>query len=176
MTELIEDWENDDFPPSRTRLKKEDHARQRLGERLVGLSAEQLGRIDLSAELREAVSVAARTTAHTARRRHIKHVGTLLRQIDIGPIEAVLESYDRGDHEKAYEFKKIEAWRDRLREGEMTLVDEIIAACPEAERQRLGQLARNARKEAEENKGAKASKALFRYLREVSQSGKAGSS
>ncbi len=168
MADFVEDREEGDLPPSRTQLKKADHARQKLGERLVGLSAEQLDRMGLPAELRAAVSVAGRTTAFTARRRHVKHIGTVLRGMELGPIEEALARIDRGDHEQALAFKKIENWRDRLRDGEMALVDEILAACPGAERQRLGQLARNAKKEFEGGQAGKASKALFRYLKEVS--------
>jgi len=44
----------------------------------------------------------------------------------------------------------------------MTLINEILAAFPNAQRQQLAQLARNAKKEFEGNKGMKSSKALFR--------------
>jgi ribosome-associated protein len=168
VTKFIEDQEAADAPVSRTQLKKEDHARQKLGERLVALSAEQLDRIDLPDELRDAVSIARKTTANVARRRHVKHVGTVLRWIDTAPIKKALKIFDHGDYEQAYAFKKLEAWRDRLREGDMVLINEILSACPGAERQRLAQLARNAKKEFSAGKGEKASRALFRYLKEVS--------
>jgi len=168
MAVFDEDYEAEDLPPSKSQLKREDHERQKLGERLVGLSAEQIGRMGLPAELREAVSVAAKTTAFTARRRHVKHVGTLLRRIDTASIEKALEVIDRGDYAQALAFKKMEAWRDRLREGDTSAIDEILSACPGAERQRLAQLARNAKKELEAGSAVKASRALFRYLKEVS--------
>jgi ribosome-associated protein len=168
MAEFNEGQGTEESCVSRTRLKKEDHARQKLGERLVGLSAEQLDRIDLPDELRVAVAVARKTTANVARRRHVKHVGSVLRRIDTESVEKALEMIDRGDYEKAYAFRKIENWRDRFREGDTALIEEVLSACPAADRQRLSQLARNARKEFEGGKGTKASKALFRYLDEVS--------
>jgi ribosome-associated protein len=158
-----------DVPISRTRKKKEDHARQKLGERLVGLSEEQLERLDLPNELREAVSLARKTTQHGARHRQVKYVGALLRQVDTAPIEKTLDDIARGDYEKAYAFKKIESWRDQLREENPAVVEEILLACPLAQRQQLTQLARNAKKEFEGKKGVKASRALFRYLKEVSE-------
>lgn len=171
MTEFNGDQEPAEFPASRTQRKKEDHARQKLGERLVTLPAEQLDRMGLPEELRQAVSAAAQTTANVARRRHVKHVGTVLRRIDTAPIESALAGIDRGDDEQALAFKKVEAWRDRLRGGDTALIDEILSACPEAERQRLTQLARNARRELEAGKGGKASRALLRYLKAVSEAG-----
>ena len=170
MTLLNEDKEPADAPISRTRQKKEDHALQILGERLVNLSVNQLERIGLPGEILEEILLAARTNAHGARRRQIKHIGALLRKIDTAPIETALEVIAMGDYEQKAAFKKIENWRDRLKEGNWELINNILADCPLAERQQLVQLARNAKKEFEGNKGTKASKALFRYLKEVSKS------
>jgi ribosome-associated protein len=65
-------------------------------------------------------------------------------------------------------FKKIENWRDELRQGDFEIIEEILTDCPVAERQRLTQLARNAYHENNNNKGAKSSRMLFRYLKRVS--------
>jgi len=70
--------------------------------------------------------------------------------------------------EKILAFKKIEKWRDELKEGNRVLIEEILDNCPDAERQRLTQLARNARNEYEAGKGVKSSKILFRYLNQIS--------
>ncbi|MBN2244791.1 MAG: DUF615 domain-containing protein [Candidatus Aminicenantes bacterium] len=156
-----------EIPLSRTRQKKEDHARQMMGERLVELPATQLERICLPVQIREEVLLATKTTAHGARRRQIKYIGSLLRDIDTTSIENALEAIARGDYEQKEAFKRIENWRDRLKEGDMGLIDDILTECPMAERQKLMQLARNARKEFEANKGIKGSRALFRYLKEV---------
>jgi ribosome-associated protein len=47
------------------------------------------------------------------------------------------------------------------------MIEEILDQCPDADRQRLTQLVRNARKDAGTAKATKASRALFRYLREI---------
>jgi ribosome-associated protein len=167
MTLSTEDKEPDALPTSRTRQKKEDHALQALGERLVGLSNNQLERMSLPDEIFKEVILAGKTTAHGARRRLIKHIGALLRNIDTTSIEDALEVIAMGDYELKAEFKKLENWRDRLKEGDMELISDILSECPLAERQQLTQLARNAKKEFEGNKGTKASKALFRYLKEI---------
>ncbi len=154
-------------PPSRTQRKKADHARKALGEALVALSPEQETGIDLPSELRAAVSLARKTRAHGARRRQIQYIGTLLRQIDIDPIRKALENIQRGDLVKARAFKRIEAWRDALRDGNDAIMEEILAACPAADRQQLRQLVRNARRETREGKGPGASRKLFKYLQKV---------
>lgn len=153
-----------DESKSRTQKKKEDRRLQRLGESLAALSPDQLDRIEMPETLREAVRFARRIKSRGARRRQFQYIGVLMREIDSGPIEAGLETLAQGDQLRNYAFKTIQDWRDRLAAGEMDLVEEILARCPDIERQRLTQLARNAKKEAEAEKGVKSSRMLFRYL------------
>jgi ribosome-associated protein len=157
----------DDEFKSRTRAKHEDRALQELAEQLVGLSSAQLEHVEMPIELREAIELMRQTTAHGARNRQIKYIGGLLRRTDLTPIRDVLNKFRLGDHEKALAFKRIEAWRDGLKQGNSALIEEILACCPDAERQRLTQLVRNAKKEFEAEKGVSASRSLFRYLKEI---------
>lgn len=158
----------DALPKSRTQKKKEDRALQQLGEELLSISAEQLVAIEMPEELVEAVRLGRKTTQHGARRRQLQYIGALMRKIDAAPIRKALDNIRLGDYQKVLGYKKLERWRDALKEGDLSVVEDILAQCPEAERQRLMQLVRNARKEAEMGKTVKASRVLFRYLREVS--------
>ena len=154
---------------SRTQKKKEAHALQKLGEELLSLTLEQLNNIDLPDELHEAIMEAREMTSHGARRRQIKYVGALVRETDPQPIQDALNNIRRGDYQKVAAFKKIEKWRDDLKRGNMGLIDTILSKCPTAERQHLTQLTRNARIEHQKQAGVKASRALFRYLRQVAE-------
>lgn len=158
----------DDHPKSRTQLKKEDKALQQLGESLVALSTDQLDGIDMPEVLRGAVDLARRTRSHGARRRQLKYIGKLMREIDCGPIRNAFQNIQLGDLQKIRAFKKIENWRDELKAGNLLMIEEILSSCPEAERQRLTQLARNAHTHSETDKAVKSSRLLFRYLKEVS--------
>jgi ribosome-associated protein len=158
---------NDDRK-SRTQKKNEARALQKLGEKLVALSSEQLDNIDISYDLRNAVIVAGKTKSHGARRRQLQYIGTLMRDIDPEPIRNALENIRFGDYQKILAFKKIEKWRDELKKGNRVLIEEILNNYPDAERQRLTQLARNARNEYEAGKSVKSSKILFRYLNQIS--------
>ena len=162
------DDRSEQAPPSRTQRKKADHARKALGEALVALSPERMAAIDLPEELLTAVRLARRTRAHGARRRQIQYIGTLLRRMDTAPLKAALDNIRRGDIEQARDFRRLEAWRDALQSGDEEILEEILAACPAANRQRLRQLARNARRALENDSGPSASRKLFRYLRDVS--------
>lgn len=158
----------DERPKSRTQKKKEDRALQKLGEALLAISEEQLAAIKMPEELTEAVLLGRKTSRHGARRRQLQYIGAIMRKIDAAPIQKALDNIRMGDYQKSLGFKKLERWRDALKAGDMTVVEDILSQCPEAERQRLMQLARNARKEADIGKTVKASRMLFRYLRQVS--------
>lgn len=157
----------DNAPLSRTRRKKADRARKAIGEALVALGPVHLEAFDLPDELREAVHLARKTRSHGARRRQLQYIGTLLRQIDTAPIRQALDNLQRGDLEKARAFKRLEAWRDALQAGQFDRIEEILDHCPEGDRQQLTQLARNARREAAQEKRTGASRKLFRYLRDI---------
>jgi ribosome-associated protein len=158
----------DDDRKSRTQKKNEARALQKLGEQLVALPPDQLAGIDIADELRKAIIEAGKIKSHGARRRQLQFIGTLMRDIDPEPIQNALENIRFGDHQKLLAFKKIEKWRDELKQGNNALIEEILNNCPDAERQRLTQLARNARNEYEAKKGVKSSRLLFRYLKQIS--------
>jgi ribosome-associated protein len=154
---------------SRTQKKNEDRALQKLGEQLLGLSSEQLEDIEMPEELLEAVRAARTIKSHGAKRRQMNYIGALMRDTDHVPIRNALENIRQGNLQKSLAFKKIETWRDELKQGNKELIEEILTSCPDAERQRLTQLSRNAGKEYISGKGVKSSRLLFRYLKQISQ-------
>ncbi len=160
---------DDAHPKSRTQKKKEDRALQRLGEDLLALSTEQLAAIEMPEELTEAVALGRRTTRHGARRRQLQYIGALMRKIDVAPIRKALDSIRQGDHQKVRQFQKVEGWRDALKEGDLSVVEGILAECPQMDRQHLMQLVRNARKADNTAKATRASRQLFRYLNQIAE-------
>jgi len=161
---------NEDIEKSRTQLKKEATALQGVGERLVRLSDDQLNRMNLPQSLREAIALVRGMKSHGARRRQLQYIGTLMRTVDIEPIETALLEIEQGAYRQAQAFHRIESWRDRLVAGEDQLMDKILQAYPLADRQRLGQLVRSARKKNSDIAGPKSARNLFRYLRSLTDS------
>ena len=76
--------------PSKTRLKRQMHELQRLGERLAALAPAQLAQIELPEALREQIELTRRITAREALRRQLQYVGRLMRQADADAIRAAL--------------------------------------------------------------------------------------
>ena len=157
---------------SRTKIKKEMEGLQKIGESLVDLPQDLLERIGLPLELQEAVLFAQTLKKRGARHRQMQYIGTLMRKIDAEPVKKAVEDLKKGLKKEARKFHQLEEWRDGMVDGNDDLAEDILNRFPIADRQRLFQIVRNARKEKREGKKSKASRALFQYLRELAREGK----
>ncbi|MEM5787927.1 MAG: DUF615 domain-containing protein, partial [Syntrophobacteraceae bacterium] len=75
----------------------------------------------------------------------------------------------RGQVHDMESFKEVERWRDELAAGNDAIMDEILGRFQGADRQKLHQLVLNARKEQEIDKPPRATRALFRFLKALSE-------
>jgi ribosome-associated protein len=159
--------EQDDLEqrPSKTQRKKAMHELQSLGERLVGLNAEQLARVELPELLREAVQEAARIKGHEARRRQMQYIGRLMREVDPEPIRETLSAWEGRSRAHAAHEHDIGRWRDRLLEDAEAFA-EFARLFPRADLQHLRTLVRQALAEREAGRPPKSYRELFRALRD----------
>jgi ribosome-associated protein len=155
---------------SKTQKKKEAHSLQKLGEKLLKLSSNQLSEIGIPEEVLDALNLARTIKSREALRRQIQLIGSLMRKIDTAPIQQAIDRFEQGNYKKALEFQETEQWRDELIAGNNELLEEILENNNNADRQQLSKLVRNARKEIDNSKPPKSSRALFRYLREIRSS------
>ena len=87
---------------------------QQLGERLLGLSDDELASITLDETLRKAVRDAKSMKSHGALRRQKQLIGKLMRRVDPEPIRAALARLSADDLRAKQLFSRAERWRDRL--------------------------------------------------------------
>lgn len=158
-----------DESPSRSQLKREAEALQDLGLALVELPPNKYNRIDMPDNLREAINLARRITAHGGKRRQLQYIGKLMRSLDAEPIRAQLEAFQQQDRRSAQQFHQLEQLRDQLIEVGDTAIGDILERYPHADRQHLRQLIRQAQQERDKNKPPAAARSLFKYLRELSE-------
>ena len=152
---------------SKSQLKREMLALQNLGEALVKLPTNNLNKIPLPDELRNAIDHARSITSHGALRRQLQYIGKLMRHVDATPIQQALDAIQRVGQRNTAQFHHVERWRDRLIAEGPGAIDELLAQYPNAERQRLRQLLLNVQRERQRNQPPKAARSLFRYLREI---------
>lgn len=81
--------------PSKSEMKREYLARQKLGEELIPLQESELRAMDLDEDLLEAVLEAKRLKKHGALRRQKQYIGKLMGRVDPEPIRAALERLRR---------------------------------------------------------------------------------
>ena len=167
MTEDIHKPEYDG--PSKSQLKRDSQALQNMGGLLVDMPEGKLQKFDLPDNLREAIYEARRLKSREAKRRHLQYIGKIMRTIDTDIIQHTLDKMDHQSQTYRQHFSQLEGWRDRLITGGMPVIEEFIQQHPEADRQQLRNLQRQANRELEKKKPPAAARKLFAYLRELSE-------
>lgn len=151
---------------SKTEMKRDMEALQKLGEELVNLTPNALAKIPLDDDMHAAVKDAQRFK-NEARRRQLQYIGKQMRYIDLDPIQAALDKLNNKHSQTTVELKKLEQKRDKLITNGDSMINAILVDHPDADRQRLRQLVRQANKEKEQEKPAKAYREIFKYLKEL---------
>lgn len=160
--------DQDDLIKSKSQLKREMHALQDLGKRMMDLGDDQLAILPISERLRLALVESRRIRQHEARRRHLQYVGKILRQEDDPEaIRRNVEAFDTGSEEHTRRHHLAERWRDQMmQEGNDSAITDFIAQCEVTDTQHLRNLVRNARRDIASGRNTGHSRKLFRYLRE----------
>jgi len=153
--------------PSKSQLKREMHALQALGETLIAMNPAERARFPLSDDMLRAIDETARIRSHEGRRRHMQYVGKLIRKEDLTAIQGVFDAIEQEKEQRDHAFHRLEKWRDRMVDEGDDAVDLFMGDYPNADRQALRQLVRNARKEREQGKPPTSSRKLFKHLRET---------
>jgi ribosome-associated protein len=152
--------------PSKTERKRAVEALQALGERLVGLNAEQLATVPMPEDLRAAVLEAQRIRSREGRRRQLQYIGRLMREADPEPIRARLAAWDGQSREATAAHHRVERWRLRLLDDDDALT-EFAREHPRADLQRLRACVREARKERRAGGEPRHFRELFRLIRDA---------
>ncbi|MDC0611288.1 ribosome-associated protein [Vibrio sp.] len=151
---------------SKTEMKNDMTALQKLGEELVALKPAVLEKFPLPDDLYTAIKDAQRFNKE-ARRRQLQYIGKLMRNIDPEPIQAALDKLRNKHSQATAALHKLEALRDRIVEEGDTAVEDALELYPEADRQRLRQLSRQAAKEKQGSKPPKAAREIFQILKDL---------
>lgn len=153
---------------SRSEMKRDMLALQKLGEDIVKLSKGQLATIPLKDDvLAEAIHTARRIKHKEGLRRQMQYIGKLLRKIDTEEITAAFQKLQDGRMDESRKFQQLEQLRDKLIAEGPSAVELVIAKHPDADRQHLRQLVLQANRELKNNKPPAGARKLFQYLREL---------
>ncbi len=154
--------------PNKTQLKREMKALHDLGKELVELPRSKIDQVTLSERMLDAVML-AKKLKKAALQRQLRFISGIIKEEDTDTIRLQLERIRLPQQQANEAFHQVEDWRDRLVAGDNELINELVDKFAQADRQHLRQLVRNASKEAQQNKPPKASRVLFKYLKELQE-------
>ena len=155
--------------PSKSQLKRDMTALQKLGAELVAEARDRVKRVPMPEDVREAILECQLIKDHEGRRRQLQYVGKKMRTLnedELAAIQRTLDSWRGLSKADTNAMHALERKRDKLLTDEKTLT-ELLVANPELDAQQLRALIRNARKEQAENKPPKAYRELFQILKQI---------
>ena len=170
-----EDYEYDDegnivyyaVRPNKTQIKKEIAVLLALGEEIASLPSTQISALALPEKLENAIREIIKMPHKAARKRQLKFIAQQFYKMD--NLEPILEKVAKFKNKSSHAVREhhiVENWRDRLLgEHHDEALTDLLNEKPNADRQHLRQLVRNAQKEIAANKPQKSPKLLYRYVK-----------
>ena len=155
--------------PSKSQLKREMTALQKLGEDLVAEPRDRVKRVPMPEDVRDAILECQQIKDHEGRRRQMQYVGKKMRSLDedeIAAIQRTLDSWKGLSKADTAAMHALEKKRDKLLANDAALT-ELLGQHPQLDAQQLRTLIRNARKEQAENKPPKAYREIFQLLKQL---------
>lgn len=158
----------EDGRPSKTLLKQQSHALQKLGLQLAELGAETLAAIALPETLREAIDTYRRTRSHEGRRRQLQYVGKLMRGADEAALREAVAAATLGSARETLRLHETERWRAELVADDAALT-RWLSEHPDTDAQQLRSLVRAARRDSAtltpEDRQPRAARELFQFIK-----------
>jgi ribosome-associated protein len=155
--------------PSKSQLKREMTALQKLGQTLVEAPRDRIRKIPMPEDVLEAILACQQITSHEGRRRQLQYVGKKMRSLtedEAATIQKVVDSWHGASKAETAALHAIERQRDRLIADDGALT-ELRSRHPALDIQQLRTLVRNARKEQADNKPPKAYREIFQILKSL---------
>ncbi|MCZ6709518.1 MAG: DUF615 domain-containing protein [Gammaproteobacteria bacterium] len=153
---------------SKSERKRDATRLQNLGRALTELNATQLAEVPLSDPLSKAIADYHGISSNEAMRRQLQFIGKLMRKIDTVALQAALELIQGRSPKARFDFRQLEAWRDRLID-EPAALTEYLSEHHDTDRQELRHHIKRVHKARDEEQQRLAGRALFRFLRSSRQ-------
>ena len=156
--------------PSRSQQRRDALDVLALAGQLTELEPGRLAKLPVPEHLLPHIADTRRIRSHIARKRQLAFLAKQMRREEDETLAAIRDALDAGGEAAKLDTARLhraEHWRERLLyEGDEALA-ELLAEFPQADRQKLRQLVRNALEERKRNKPPKSFRALFKLLRDT---------
>ncbi len=155
--------------PSKSQLKREMTALQKLGEILVESPRDRVKKVPMPEDVLEAILACQQISSHEGRRRQMQYVGKKMRTLEeaeVAAIQKAVDSWRGASKSETAALHAIERQREKLLADDAALT-ELRDRHPGIDLQQLRTLIRNARKEQAEHKPPKAYREIFQILKSL---------
>jgi len=155
--------------PSKSQLKREMDALQKLGESLVNEPRDRVKRVPMPEDVRDAILECQQIKDHEGRRRQMQYVGKKMRTLEpdeLAIIQKTIDSWHGASKAETAAMHALERRREKLLADDQALT-ELLNRHPDVDVQHMRTLIRNARKEQAENKPPKAYREIFQILKQL---------
>ena len=139
-----------------------------LGEKLVSLTPAQLARLPVPEDLLPHIAECKRITAHIAHKRQLAFLAKHMRREEDATLDAIRDALDANSETGRREvamMHRAEDWREKLMADGDGALSKLLDEYPQADRQQLRTLVRNAQAERARNKPPRAYREIFQVLR-----------
>jgi len=164
-TEFEQEYER----PSKSELKRQMTALQKLGQELIDQPRDRVKRVPMPDDVRDAILECQLIKDHEGRRRQLQYVGKKMRTLtdeEVATIQRTIDSWRGASKAETATMHSFEKKRDKLLTDDKALT-ELLEQHPQLDAQHLRTLIRNARKEQAENKPPRAYREIFQILKQL---------
>lgn len=155
--------------PSKSQLKRDMTALQKLGAELIAESRDRVKRVPMPEDVRDAILECQLIKDHEGRRRQLQYVGKKMRTLDeaeLAIIQKTIDSWKGLSKADTAAMHALERRRDKLLSDDHALT-ELLTQNPQLDAQQVRAMIRNARKEQAENRPPKAYREIFQLLKQL---------
>lgn len=160
----------DEFPegPSKSQRKRDMTALQELGAKLTEMTPAALKKCALPETLLDAIEEHNRLPfKHGARKRQLQYIGKVMRDVPDEVVERIQAQLSQNVSVDKRRYMELEKLRAGLLENSSKSLTQLFTEHPDADREEIELLIRQARQQADTNATPLASRKLFQLLRKL---------
>jgi ribosome-associated protein len=146
---------------SKSQRKREAHALQELGARLIEFSEAQLATLPITDAVIDAIREYRNLpNSHGAKKRQLQYIGRVMRDCDFDAVQLAIDKLQFPHHFAApkKQDKPQSKWAQRLMQDGDAAINELISIQPQLQRQKLRQLLRNIQNAPEDSRARHSAK------------------